>query len=182
MFCEISAGCTGILAFISRVQIGCVWKKLIFNNKRCAEIGMVDCCLRIYKCVFKTVHSVLSGLMYSLLNQPNAEYQIHTNSRDNTPKCFDKDIPSSVNLIFLVPCIMLYNCEISPTRCNKWVRLSPETCKVNAKNKTQLLHLVGPISQITVPNISQLDNNAKCISTAILNTMRIVGRLHQHQQ
>jgi len=25
------------------------------------------------------------------------------------------------NLIFVVPCIMLYNCEISPTRCNNCV-------------------------------------------------------------
>ena len=82
-------------------------------------------------------------------------------------------------LIFVVPSIMLYSSEISPTRCNNFVfilrngftlhvsgdnlthhqELSPETCRVKPlrRIKTQLLHLVGLISLLCGNVMSGVD-------------------------
>ena len=42
----------------------------------------------------------------------------------------------SVNLIFVVPCIMLYNCEISPTRCKNCVLFFAMALHVSGDNLT----------------------------------------------
>jgi hypothetical protein len=33
--------------------------------------------------------------VYSCITKPNAQYQIHINSRDTTPTCFGKNVPSA---------------------------------------------------------------------------------------
>ena len=75
---------------------------------------------------------------------------------------FDCELKQVPFLIFVVPSIMLYSSEISPTRCNNCVflfsamayvllmmgEIVTETCRVKPflRIKTQLLRLVGLIS------------------------------------